>query len=131
MRGTKPVLVADNASLPRIPAAPEFFGRFARDEWYRIMPMLIERRMITDADRANFENYCIAQGHVREFQADMATVNDIASKARLFRMQNQAMQTAKQLAAELGLTPMARSRTSMQGGLFDYEDQADDPLNLS
>ena len=115
MRGTKPQLVVDNAPVGTtpdgsIPAAPEYFGEHARAEWQRIMPLIIERGVINDADMGSVENYCIAQGTVREFQAAMAKALGPDTKAKHFRSMNQAMQTARQLAAELGLTPVSRAR---------------------
>jgi phage terminase small subunit len=44
-------------------------------------------------------------------------------------MQKQAMDAARQLAAELGLTPISRSRPLMRD-LFDRPGD-DDPLNIS
>lgn len=42
-------------------------------------------------------------------------------------MQDKAMQTAKQLAAEMGLTPISRSRPAIRD-MFD--DSEDDPLDV-
>lgn len=128
MKGAKPQLVVVNGAVVAFPSAPEWLSERAREEWRRVQPFLEERRILTDVDLSNLENYCVAQGRVRECEADMAEVTDLNVKAKLWRMQNQAMATARQLAAELGLTPMARSRPMMRD-LFEDEDV--DPLSIS
>lgn len=128
MKGTKPHLVVINGSKAEFPPAPAWLSEEAKKEWRRMQPFLEERQFLTDVDLANLENYCVAQGRVRECEAEIRTVNDIDHKAKLWRMQHQAMTQAKQLGSELGLTPMSRSRP-MYRDLFD--DTADDPLNVS
>lgn len=125
MKGTKPQLVVDNEALTTMPAPPDWFSEEARKEWRRILPALVGRGIFTVADLGNLENYCVAQGVIREAAADLAAANDSAAKARIYRMMNQAMATARQLSAELGLTPISRSRPAMKD-LFD----GDDPLAI-
>ncbi|WP_102960214.1 phage terminase small subunit P27 family [Mangrovicella endophytica] len=128
MRGTKPHLVLINGTAGAFPPPPEWLSEAAKREWRRMQPYLEERKILTDIDLSNLENYCVAQGRIRECEAEMSGLTDLNVKAKLWRMQNQAMATARQLAAELGLTPMARSRP-MQRSLFD--DGEDDPLDIS
>jgi P27 family predicted phage terminase small subunit len=132
MRGTKPTLVAINGTLVQFPRAPDWLSEEARGEWRRMQPFLEERKMLTDVDLSNLENYCVAQGRVRECEATMQQIApaDVKARSQLWRMQKQAMDAARQLGAELGLTPMARSRPMMRD-LFDPEGDADDPLNIS
>lgn len=121
MKGTKPRLITLNGSVVAFPSAPSWLSEAAQLEWRRMQPFLEERRFLTDVDLSNLENYCVAQGRVRECEADMSNVSDLEIKAKLWRMQNQAMQTARQLAAELGLTPMSRSRPMIRD-LFENDD---------
>jgi phage terminase small subunit len=88
------------------------------------MPLLVERRILTDADMGGVENYCVAIGYVREIEKARRGTSDIDPK--LFRMQDKAIQTARQLAAELGLTPVSRSRPSIRE---DADDEAS-PLDI-
>ncbi|MEF2074351.1 phage terminase small subunit P27 family [Consotaella aegiceratis] len=129
MKGTKPQLVTINGTLVAFPPAPDWLSEAAQREWRRVQPFLEERKILTDIDLSNLENYCVAQGRIRECEAEMATVGDLNTKAKLWRMQNQAMATARQIAAELGLTPMARSRPMMRD-LFDDDDD-ENPLDIS
>lgn len=89
----------------------------AKAEWRRIMPKLIERRILTRTDLASVENYCLAIGQVRQCAATLAkegnfveSENGAPRPHRAFRVQHSAMTQARQLAAELGLTPVSRNR---------------------
>lgn len=119
LRGIKPALAPDRAPLTKAPSAPKWMTDEARSEWKRIMPRLIEDRIITKADLTGIENYCVAVGRVREIEA-LFRVSGLDKV--LFGMQNRAMQTARQLAAEYGLSPVSRARV----GSAAAEDDGDD-----
>lgn len=123
MRGTKPRLVISNEAVTRSPSAPSFMGKDAKAEWKRVMPALAKRKVLTTADLGSLENYCVAMGRVREIERLIQASGTIEPSH--FRMQNAATQTARQLAAELGLTPVSRSRPSMR-----EEDDDDDLSHL-
>nr|WP_205520629.1 phage terminase small subunit P27 family [Propylenella binzhouense] len=110
------------ASAPR---PPTWLSKDAKAEWKRIMPLLIERRVITDADMGSVENYCVSIGRVREIERMIRAAGTV--DPALFRMQDKATQTARQLAAELGLTPVSRSRPSVRN---DDDDDDLSPLAL-
>jgi len=119
MRGRKPKLVVDNSAVASIPAAPGWLSKDARAEWRRIMPALIERKVLTDADLGSVENYCLAIGRVREVEA---LIQKDGIDPAMVRLQDKAMATARQLAAEIGLTPVSRSRPSVREGGGDDDD---------
>ncbi|WP_114966806.1 phage terminase small subunit P27 family [Alkalilacustris brevis] len=112
MKGTKPQLVIDNDAVDRVPQAPGWLSKDARAEWRRVMPALVKRRILTRADLGSVENYCVAIGRVREVERAIQAADAI--DPALFRMQDKATTTARQLAAELGLTPVSRSRPSIR-----------------
>ena len=122
MRGLKPHLSPDRAPLTKAPSAPKWMTEEARAEWKRIMPRLISDRIITTADLTGVENYCVASGRVREIET-LFRVQPLDKV--LFGMQNRAMQTARQLAAEYGLSPVSRTRVG--SGASD-DDDSDNPL---
>jgi P27 family predicted phage terminase small subunit len=114
VRGRKPAaLDPERAPLVAAPNPPAWLSRHAKAEWRRIMPILVERRILTDADMASVENFCLAIGRTRELESLIQKAGD-AIDPKLFRLQDKAIQTARQLAAELGLTPVSRSRPSMR-----------------
>lgn len=122
MRGRKPELKAIDGGKASVPQPPKWFPNEAKTEWRRIMPGLVERRILTEEDMGNVENYCLAQAQVRQCQAVLAAepmfVQSDRSAPRphpAFRTMHSAMTLARQLAAELGLTPVSRQRAGGQG----------------
>lgn len=123
LRGVKPALAPDREPLTKAPPAPKWMTAEARAEWKRIMPRLIADRIVTRADLTGVENYCVATGRVREIEAIFAATGTLDKT--LFGMQNRAMQTARQLAAEYGLSPVSRARV---GSNATSDDDDDNPL---
>lgn len=123
LRGVKPALSPDREPLTKAPPVPKWLSEDARGEWKRIMPRLIADRIVTRADLTGIENYCVAVGHIRQIERTFATTGTLDKT--LFGMQNRAMQTARQLAAEYGLSPVSRARVD-SGATNDDDD--DNPL---
>lgn len=113
MKGTKPAIERDNMALGHV-IAPKWLSKEARKEWDRVMPVLTERKILTDADLGGLENYCICIGRVRDTEALIQAETDPEVMLKLARLQDKAMASARQLAAELGLTPVSRSRPSIR-----------------
>lgn len=122
-RGVKPSLSPDSEALTKAPPVPKYLAPHAKAEWKRIMPQLIGRKIITKADLAGVEAYCFAVGAVRQI-ADTMTVG-VLPDLKLGGLQIRYMQTARQLAAEYGLTPTSRARIG--AGTSD-DDEDDNPL---
>lgn len=123
LRGVKPALNPDRDPLTKTPPAPKRFNDHARAEWKRIMPQLIARRIITKADLAGVENYCLAIGAANQIADNMATM--VLPDLKLGGLQIRYMQTAQRLAAEYGLTPTSRARVGAAG---PDDDDDDNPL---
>ena len=126
MRGRKPDQIATDAgALSVAPSPPAWMAKDAKAEWRRILPELVRRQTVTTSDLGSVESYCVALGRVRELERLIQSAQSIDPK--LFRMQDKAIQTARQLASELGLTPVSRSRPKM----IVPETQAEDsPLDM-
>lgn len=121
MRGTKPHLVIDNDAVRTAPAAPAWLSKDAKAEWKRVMPILVERKILTVADLASFENYCVAIGTVRDMERTLqaagytyVTEGGAIKRHPAVAIQSDAMTRARLLAAELGLTPVSRSRPAIR-----------------
>ena len=112
MRGAKPRLVVDNGAVTRAPPAPSWLSDDAKIEWRRVMPALVERKILTRADLAGIENYCVAVGRARDLERRIQASADF--EPAMIRACDKAMQTARQIAAEYGLTPVSRSRPTMR-----------------
>jgi phage terminase small subunit len=115
---------SDADAIASTKAAPSWMASDAKAEWKRVFPSLVQRRILTAADLGGLENYCIAIGRVRQIEKALNGGFD----EKLVRAQDKA-QTARQLAAELGLTPVSRSRPAVREN--DNEDDDDNPLNVS
>lgn len=121
MKGRKPTLSPDRNPLTKAPPVPSWMSDDARAEWRRVMPRLIADRIVTKADLTGVENYCVAVGRVREIERVFKAEG---FQRQLFTVQDKSMQTARQLAAEYGLTPVSRSRVAAGGD----DDDDDNPL---
>jgi P27 family predicted phage terminase small subunit len=135
MKGTKPHLVIDNDAMKSVPSPPDWLAADARREWLRVMPVLIERRILTVADLASFENYCIAIGTVREMERTLqaaghtyTTEGGSIKRHPAVGIQSDAMTRARLLASELGLTPVSRSRPTVRKDDDGNEDLS--PLDI-
>lgn len=130
MRGTKPTLVVSNDGVTRTPAAPSWLSGEAKKEWRRVTPILIRRRILTTADLGSLESYCASIGAMRDAQAILNAEGLILDGKRhpAFGIMNAAQTTARLCAAELGLTPVSRSRPAIR-----EDDDGDDvnPLDIS
>lgn len=123
-RGVKPPLNADDDALTKAPPVPRHLSPHAKAEWRRIMPQLITRRVITKADLGGVEHYCAAMGAARTI-ADTLTAGGVPD-LKLGGLQIRYMTTARQLAAEYGLTPTSRARI----GAAQADDDDDNPLAM-
>ena len=121
-RGVKPAIGTDTDALTKTPPVPSYLSVQAKAEWKRIMPQLISRRIITRADLAGVEAYASAVGICRQIEELRA--GGIIDKVQ-FGIWNRAAQTARQLAAEYGLTPTSRQRI---GSAATAAPDDDDPL---
>lgn len=127
MKGRKPD-IRIGGSVLKIEPTPSWLAKHAKAEWERVMPALIERRILTDADLGSLENYCICIGRIRQCEEQIQTEPDAEMRLKLIRVQDKAMASSRQLAAELGLTPVSRSRPTVR-----EEEDADEgvsPLDL-
>ncbi len=133
MRGRKPAAVktAPQDALTKAPRPPAWLSKSAAAEWKRVTAILVDRGVLTNGDLGALESYCTAVGTVRECQRALNTgglftvdASGVFKRHPAVTVQNAAMTTARQYAAELGLTPVSRSRPSM-AEKRDDDDAAD------
>jgi P27 family predicted phage terminase small subunit len=114
MRGRKPNLQAIEGGLSKAPRPPAWLPEESREEWKRIVPHLVKRRILTETDIATVEAYCLAVGTVRRCQSmisregDTIETNTGIKRHPAFQTLGQMMTEMRRLAAELGLTPASR-----------------------
>lgn len=125
MRGRKPALIVDNGSIRSPITPPDWLSLDAKTEWRRVMPILNERKILTDADIGGLENYCIAIGMVREMERSIQEhgavieIDGVPKRNPAVGIQADAMTRSRLLASELGLTPVSRSRASVRADSDD------------
>jgi P27 family predicted phage terminase small subunit len=124
LRGTKPSRIPRDE--PRAPAGrpkpPKHLDRVARAEWKRIVPILEEMGVLTQADGAELALYCEDFALLRQAEADVVEHGIIVEAGTGGWKTNPAvyiaagcrMRLARYLA-EFGCTPSSRSRVKMQG----------------
>lgn len=129
MRGTKPHIKIERDALEdRDP--PEWLSEDAKAEWRRIVPVLAQRKVLTEADLGSVENYCMAMGTVREMEREIQRVGAVQKVFKIDKdgnallisirknpavsIQSDAMNKARLLAAEIGCTPVSRSRPTVE-----------------
>ena len=110
------------AGTPRMPA---HLSVEARKEWKRVLPMLLERGSLTDADATalslyaeTFARWCAAKKEIAELGLTIqTTVLDKHGEAVTSRKANPALRIAencerslRSFLRELGLTPATRER---------------------
>lgn len=112
VKGRKPDLkIVPSVAVARVPAPPSHLSSVAKAEWKRVVPDLIARGLFTDPPLV--ENYCAAVAGAREAQKALKGKVMLNGKAHpAVRMHQQYLEIARRHAAELGLTPMGRQRTS-------------------
>ena len=136
MRGAKPEIRPDlDAILDLTP--PAWLSADAREEWDRVVPVLAQRRILTLADLGQVENYCMAMGLAREMEREIQRLGAVQKVYKIDKdgnalltgmkrnpaigIQSDAMTRSRLLAAELGCTPVSRSRPTVE----DTEGQRD------
>ena len=122
MKGRKPAsIVAGTVSTVLRP--PSWLSADARAEWKRIIGDLVARGILSEADMGLLEDLCVQRGRIRDLERRIQASPDLDFK--LVRAQKDAIQTARQIAAEIGATPVSRSRPTV------HNEQNDDEEHLS
>lgn len=132
MRGRRPTtLKAIEGGLSGAAPLPPDVPKSARAEWDRVVSDLASRRLLNPATLGTVAAYCIARWQVGEcvkaIQSDGAFVKTKGGEPKphpALGVMNKANETVARLAAELGLTPAARSRKGL--GTPDQGGEADD-----
>lgn len=139
MRGRKPSantlaksLVDESLPIEPPPDAPDWLDADARDEWYRVVPLLAARRILAQLDVQLLSSYCQTYAQWKRFTLRMRiegeTVVGGNGELKLHPCAKhtiQLMQEMRRLAAEFGFTPVARSRAKAADTLPPKDDNED------
>ncbi len=136
MKGTKPHLRIEREPIEERPA-PEWMSEDAKQEWDRIVPILAKRKILSEADMGSVETYCCCVGTVREMDREIQRTGATQKVYKVDKegnsllvsirknpavgIRNEAATQARLYAAEIGATPVSRSRPTV-----DDDDEDDD-----
>lgn len=105
-------MVAPSGELRR----PKWLDRLARQEWDRVVPVLVELGTVTPLDEAQLANYCATQSLAIRLTRELAKEGEVIPTAwgpkanPKVAMLKEARAQATQLADRFGLNSSARSR---------------------
>ncbi len=101
------------------PDKPKGMGRLASKEWDRILPILLSMRVMTPADMAALQAYCMSYERwiqaEKEIQKTSPIIHVIEGRRSipkvnpLVRVSNLAVDTMYKFLREFGLTPSSRA----------------------
>ena len=121
-RGRKADLRVIEGGLSDAPDFPDNIPADMHGEWKAVVADLTERRMLTEAMLGSVEAYVMALCNMRLAQKAINDLGVVVTGDRGGMKQNPAVSllgkahsAVQRLAAELGLTPAARSRPNMGG----------------
>lgn len=122
-RGAKATPRPVSDPVRRVPTSPKDMTDAAKAEWKRVMPVLVERRVLSVADLAAVERYCDATGDIAIARARIRLDGDYVpnrlgelKRHPAFATLRESTAEARRWAAELGLTPASRSRVGSHQG---------------
>jgi P27 family predicted phage terminase small subunit len=130
MKGRKPdQIVAGN--LDKVPPPPAWLSRLAKVEFRKIARILFDRKHLTDADIGTVAAYADAlhqladSSKMIEREGMVVMTANGPRKHPAISIQINARNQVRQLAAELGLTPVSRSRPSIRDDGGDDDSASD------
>ena len=110
----------DREPIPpsELPDCPEHLQGEARAEWFRICTALDTMGLLTSADHALLEAYCVtyarwldAEAKVKEFGTIVKSPEkNFPMTSPYLHVANSSMEQLRKLAVEFGLSPSSRSR---------------------
>ena len=99
---------------------PRWLSPQAKGEWRRVYQALASAGVVTMADRAMLAEYCQAWADLREATETLRTEGAVTTTEKGYAMpspwvaiRNKAAERLRRAATELGMTPAARSKISV------------------
>lgn len=130
-RGRKPEPQPVANAVKKVPAPPRSMSEEAKAEWRRVVPALVERRVVSPADMHAVERFCEAAADIKDARAAIArdgayVENRLGEIKRhtAFATLREATAESRRWSAELGLTPASRARAGA------HDDDDDNPMDL-
>lgn len=101
------------------PACPKWLDGEAKAEWRRVVPLLLELRVLSKQDRAMLAVYCqawsrwrAAEGVIAREGLTFVTESGFIAKHPAVTIAAESMRIMEKAAQHFGMTPSSRSRVS-------------------
>lgn len=108
------------------PKPPGHLSRFAKREWKRISPLLVQYGLLSRLDRSALAMYCQAYGRWKKAEKELKDDGEVvvshhaqSYQSPWLSIANKAMDQMNKAIAEFGLSPSARTRIDVS--LSDVE----------
>lgn len=136
--GRRPVGDGEPQPEVRAPDCPPHLSPAAKEEWDRIMPILLRLRLVTEIDTAALALYCQAYGRWQEAEAKITAMKAAGGDGLMVKapsgypiqnpylaIANRAMEDCYKYLQQFGLSPSARTRVTVniQGDLFGFNSE--------
>ena len=96
------------------PQCPECLDKEAKTEWNRVAPLLVRMGVLASTDRAALAGYCEAWSEFVKLSARVKRIGYTEAIAQgVMKAKNAAALRYLRFAAELALTPAARSKVEI------------------
>jgi P27 family predicted phage terminase small subunit len=99
------------------PPRPEHLSPEARQEWDRVLPILLDMRVLSPGDMATLATYAVAYGRWAAAERELSENGVVVKSPNGYPIQNPflsvantAIQQMERACVQLGLTPSARTR---------------------
>ena len=129
--GKRPLNKREPKPEAKAPECPAHLDDLAKTEWARVVPILLQMRVLTEADYMALGTLCQAYSTMAKAQEQLTktgilfkTPNGYIQQSPLISIVNQSAELVTKLAREFGLTPSARSRVTTIG-----QDNAENPFD--
>lgn len=129
-RAGAPTPETDQSEPPKLPEPPIYLGKYAREEWDRVIGDLTRARIFTRLDESMLAVYCMAFARWRYAEEGIAklaaqsqgtqgllirTTNGNLIQNPLIGISNQALRNMHRLGVEFGLSPSSRAMLNADG----------------
>ncbi|MFQ6181647.1 phage terminase small subunit P27 family [Sinorhizobium meliloti] len=126
-RKAEPKPIAD--AVRKAPQPPKDWPAAAKREWRRIMPILVERGVLSPADMHAVERFCEAAADIASAReaiaqhgAYIADRHGELKRNPAYATLREATAESRRWSAEIGLTPASRSRVTAEPEVADDDD---------
>lgn len=118
--GKRPLNQREPKPTVKAPSCPSYVQGEGRKEWRRVARLLVQLRVLTEADRSALAMYCMAYSRWVEAEAKIREEGMIVVSSNGYVRQNpyvliagEAMRQMRGLLSDFGMTPSSRAKVQV------------------